>query len=132
MRTLRLELDARSYSIHVGRGLEGLLPDLTQRAGRVAALVDARLPECQASRLDAYLGGLPRLIVPRGERSKSLAEVERLSRALLDLGLGRDGLLLAVGGGVTGDLCGFIAASFFRACFTSASAPVPSSSPPNA
>jgi len=114
MRTLSLDLGRRSYSIHIGRGLEARFRDFLGPVRPAVALVDEHLPVCQAERLDAYLGEMPRLIVPRGEGSKTLAEVERLARALLELGLGRDGLLVAVGGGVTGDLGGFIAASYFR------------------
>jgi len=114
MRTLDLDFGDRSYSIHVGRDLEGAFRDSLPAGRRAVALVDAFLPEVQSERLDRYLGGMPRLIVPRGEGSKSLSELERLSIALLQLGLSRDGLLIAVGGGVTGDLCGAIAACYFR------------------
>ncbi len=114
MRSLRLDLGERSYSIHIGRELA---PKLRQELGeprRAVALVDEYLAEVQPAALDVYLGDIPRLYVPRGEGSKTLAEVERLCVALLELGIGRDGLLLAVGGGVTGDLGGTIAASYFR------------------
>jgi 3-dehydroquinate synthase len=114
MRSLRVELGPRAYPIHIGRELPGAL--LTQvLAGRPAvALVDSGLAALQAPALAALLGDRPRLPVPAGEASKSLAELERLARALLALGLGRDGALVAVGGGVCGDLCGFLAASYLR------------------
>lgn len=49
-----------------------------------------------------------------GESSKTLAEAERLYRAALAHGLGRDGFIVALGGGVTGDLAGFAAATYMR------------------
>lgn len=114
MRSLLLELGERSYPIHIGRGLPPAL--LTQvLGGRPAvALVDSEVARLQGPALAALLGDLPRLIVPTGESSKSLAELERLARELLALGLGRDGALVSVGGGVCGDLCGFLAACYLR------------------
>jgi 3-dehydroquinate synthase len=114
MGSLLVELGARAYPIHIGRGLPAAL--LAEAlAGRPAvALVDSGLAALQAPALDALLGARPRLVVPAGEASKSLAQLERLAKALLALGLGRDGALIAVGGGVCGDLCGFLAASYLR------------------
>ncbi|MBM4116284.1 3-dehydroquinate synthase [bacterium] len=114
MRSLRLDLGERSYPIHIGRALPpGLLTDAL--AGRPAvALVDSEVARLQAPALARLLGGLPRLIVPSGEASKSLARREALARERLALGLGRDGALVAVGGGVCGDLCGFLAACYLR------------------
>ncbi len=114
MRKLRVELGARAYSIIAGRELA---PDLLVRAidnRQAVALIDENVAALQPERLDALLGCMPRLIVPSGEASKCLEQVEKLGLRLLELGLGRDGLLVSVGGGVTGDLCGFLAASYQR------------------
>ena len=54
------------------------------------------------------------LTVPRGERSKSWPVAARLTRQLLDLGADRGSALVALGGGVVGDLTGFVAALFMR------------------
>lgn len=114
MRTLHVELGDRGYPIHVGRMLEDRLV-AEAIAGRPAvAMVDERVAELHAARLDSLLGSMPRLVVPSGEASKSLESVEQFSRELLALGLGRDGVLVAVGGGVTGDLSGFVAACYQR------------------
>jgi 3-dehydroquinate synthase len=61
----------------------------------------------------------PRLVVPPGERSKSRARWAELSNQLLKAGFGRDTVIVAVGGGVVGDLAGFVAATFLRGvpCF---------------
>ncbi len=114
MRSLRLDLGERSYSIHIGRELSTLFHQELKGERPVVALVDAHLQTVQAKRLDDYLGDIPRLIVPRGEGSKTLSHLENFANELLALGMGRDGLLLALGGGVTGDLCGTLAASYFR------------------
>jgi 3-dehydroquinate synthase len=54
------------------------------------------------------------LIVPAGEASKSRAEKERLEDRLFELGCGRDTVIIALGGGVIGDLAGYVAATFLR------------------
>ncbi|MBC8368024.1 3-dehydroquinate synthase [bacterium] len=100
--------------MHIGHDLSRLLHKELEGGRRAVALVDAHLPVVQAERLDSYLRDIPRLIVPRGEGSKTLSHLEGFANDLLALGLGRDGLLVALGGGVTGDLCGTLAASYFR------------------
>ena len=54
------------------------------------------------------------LVVESGEQSKSVAEADRLWRKLLELGADRKTLIVAVGGGVVGDLAGFVAATYAR------------------
>ena len=55
-----------------------------------------------------------RLAIPPGEESKTRERWLALSDALLDAGFGRDSAVLAVGGGVVGDLAGFVAATYLR------------------
>ena len=54
------------------------------------------------------------LVFPHGEASKTRGEWQRLSDALLSHGAGRDAAIVAVGGGVVGDLAGFVAATYMR------------------
>lgn len=54
------------------------------------------------------------LVVPAGEQSKSRAQWAALSDQLLDRGFGRDSAIVALGGGVIGDLAGFVAATYLR------------------
>jgi 3-dehydroquinate synthase len=56
----------------------------------------------------------PRAIVPRGEAAKGLAALERLYEAFLEAGLGRDGSVIALGGGSVSDLAGFAASTWMR------------------
>jgi 3-dehydroquinate synthase len=54
------------------------------------------------------------LTFPSGEKSKTRGSWATLSDSLLERGIGRDGALIALGGGVTGDLVGFVAATYMR------------------
>jgi 3-dehydroquinate synthase len=62
---------------------------------------------------DAF-ASCPRAIVPRGEAAKDLATLERLYEAFLEAGLGRDGRVIALGGGSVSDLTGFAASTWMR------------------
>ncbi|MCP4549033.1 MAG: 3-dehydroquinate synthase [bacterium] len=114
MKTLLVSTKTAKYPILIGRDLSGEVFAEHIRGRKAICLVDANVAELHAEKLDQLLPGIPRLTVPAGESSKSLTLYRQLSEQLLALGLGRDGVLVSVGGGVTGDLCGFIAATYMR------------------
>jgi 3-dehydroquinate synthase len=114
-----IELGERRYSVSIGHGLLGLLPDLLARfAGRPVVVVSShRVWSLHGARVEAglrKLGPLTRVLVPDGEAHKSRASLERLHDAFLAAGLGRDALVVAFGGGMVGDLAGFAAATYMR------------------
>lgn len=108
-----------AYPVHVGRGLLGSLGRLvTEHAPnhRYAMIADEAVARHHA---ETALAGLPRertalLTVPSGEASKCRDEWARLTDGLLAWGAGRDTTIIALGGGVTGDLAGFVAATLHR------------------
>src|SRR5258706_1850116 len=108
-------LDERAYDIHIGsgtlRGAGELLAPLA--SGVVPVVTDSHVADIHLSALLANLrqAGLDAraIVMPPGEVSKSFAGLERLSGALLDLEIDRKGLVIALGGGVIGDLAGFAA-----------------------
>lgn len=119
----RFEVDAASgrYPVLVGAGLIRDLPALLARhapAHRYAVISDATVGALYAGRVVTALrdAGLDTYgaTFPAGEASKSRDEWARLTDALVDVGLGRDGVVVALGGGVTGDLAGFVAATYLR------------------
>jgi len=113
--TITVGLGARAYDIHVGGGLlaragqllkplaKGAVPVVTDE--HVAAL---HLQPLLDSLADAGIAAKPIVMAP-GEVSKSFAGLEKLSGALLDMEVDRKGLIVALGGGVIGDLTGFAA-----------------------
>jgi 3-dehydroquinate synthase len=86
--------------------------------GRVCLVTDSRVGPLYADPLEASLGSAGFDVVghtvPEGEASKSLDEAGRLYESLARQELGRDGLLVALGGGVVSDLTGFVAATWLR------------------
>jgi shikimate kinase/3-dehydroquinate synthase len=96
------------YPVFVGRGLIGGLP----RPGRRAFVVsDANVAALYA---DALQGTHRMIAIEAGEEHKTVAVAERVWRELAAAGMGRDDHLVALGGGVVGDLAGFCAATYQR------------------
>jgi 3-dehydroquinate synthase len=116
--SLRVNLGERSYDLFFGAGILGRLRadlDAARAAGRKVALVtDEHLAARQAAALDALGDGIPRLVLPAGEGTKRLGELGRVWDFLAEHRIDRSSLLVAVGGGVIGDLAGFAAASYLR------------------
>lgn len=120
-RKIEVGLGERGYNIVAGPGLmeragEYLLPVLKRR--RVAIVTDgnvaARHLERLAAGLDAAGIAFTPVTLPPGEATKSFDHLEDLLNRLLDAGLDRGGCILALGGGVVGDLAGFAAAILLR------------------
>ena len=111
---------ARSYTIHVGdtilQDIGSLLKaDCVQRAVIVSdQFVNATHGKTVAEALQNAPITIEQLTIPSGEASKSLAEAERLWNEFARLKIDRKTAILAVGGGVIGDLTGFVAATFSR------------------
>jgi 3-dehydroquinate synthase len=118
MREIAVALPGRPYRVRLGRGAAEHLGELLASLGRSHAVVVSSPPiwDRHRERIQRGLEGVTwtEALVPEGERHKSARTLAALYDAFLDARLGRDGLVLAVGGGVVGDLAGFAAASYMR------------------
>lgn len=118
MREVRVELGARSYTIHIGPGARArLAPTLAEFAPgrRPVIITDATVRELHLDELRAGLPAAPIVLeIPPGEGSKTLAVAERLYEELAAARVERDDLIVTFGGGVVGDLGGFVAATWLR------------------
>jgi 3-dehydroquinate synthase len=103
---------AGRYPVFVESGLLGKLAATAAELlpGRRLAIITDRT----VARLVSHNLEVPTLIVAPGEASKSRARWSALTDRLLELGYGRDAGIIALGGGVVGDLAGFVAASYLR------------------
>ncbi len=115
---LQVELADRSYPIHFESPREVLarqIGHLRDAGHGLAAIVDQGLLEAQPTLL-ADLGLQPEecLALPAGEPTKATEPFSRSLSFLADRALNRDSVLFALGGGVIGDLAGFVAASYLR------------------
>ncbi len=119
--TLRLDLGRRGYDIVIGRDLlsraGGLMKPLLRRP-RAVIVTDENVGPLYLSRLTDGLEAdgirTSAITVPAGEQSKTFAGLEDVMEQLLDQRIDRKTALVALGGGIVGDLTGFAAATALR------------------
>ncbi len=118
--SIRIELGDRSYDIHVGTGIitrvGELLSSILKRP-KTVTVTDENVADLHLDRLEQGLAGHDienqNIVLSAGETTKSFKQLEKLLEQLLELDIERCDTLLALGGGVIGDLVGF-AASVLR------------------
>jgi 3-dehydroquinate synthase len=118
---IRVDLGPRSYDVWIGEGLLDQAAAHLDRCGirgRLALLTHPRIEALYgrtlAGRLEEAGYGVVPIVVPPSESSKSLRMAGRIYDALIDARFDRQAAVLALGGGVAGDLGGFVAATFLR------------------
>ncbi len=121
MHTIRLNLASQGYDIHVGSDLLRHIGELIRPLNLGRHLGFVTHPDLATEYGPGLVESLHRaghevtvLTVPPGEDSKSLDEARRLCRELVRVRLDRGSALLGLGGGVIGDLAGFVAAILYR------------------
>jgi shikimate kinase / 3-dehydroquinate synthase len=120
-RRVEVPLGARAYSILIGPGvIDEAGAEIAKIAPRVncAIVTDARVAPLYLDRLIASLRraglGSTSIICPAGEATKCYAEFARVSDALIEARIERRDIVIALGGGVIGDLAGFCAGTLRR------------------
>ncbi len=118
-----VELGERSYPIHIAAGVLGRAGELTADLGgraTVAVVTDETVATHHLAPLRAAFEAAGRrvepVVLPPGEATKSWRHLEELAERLLELGVERGDFIVALGGGVIGDLAGFAAAILRRGC----------------
>lgn len=111
---LTMRLGERSYDIILRRGALEHVGQLFNLQRKVLVVTDDGVPAQYADALAAQCGESFIERLPQGEGSKSMAGFERLLRAMLEHGFTRQDAVVAVGGGVVGDVAGFAAACYMR------------------
>ncbi|QHW30182.1 3-dehydroquinate synthase [Paenibacillus rhizovicinus] len=123
VRELTVNLGERSYPIYIGEGLLDEAGKLLAEHGiskksPLMIITDQNIAERHLTHLETVLrdGGftVTSAVIPAGEASKSLGQLEKLVGLALENGLDRKSAIVALGGGVVGDLAGFVAASYMR------------------
>lgn len=112
---------SKNYAIHIGENLEAEFTEFCNRCyspRKIFVVVDERVDNLHHQKIQSMCGAFFRniqfLTIPEGETSKSVSEWSKIVDRILKEGVERGTPLLAVGGGVTGDLAGFAAASILR------------------
>ena len=121
MEQIRVELGERSYNIFIG---SGLLKDIGKTletfdfSSKVALISNPTVYGFYGKEVSAAIRAsghdLIEVLIPDGEEYKSLADTEKIYEALLKAKLDRKSALIALGGGVIGDITGFAASTYMR------------------
>ena len=111
---LTMNLGERSYDIIVKRGSLENLYQFARLDRRVAVVTDSGVPAQYAQMVADQCKDATIITVPQGEASKSFKILETVLRQMLEFNMGRGDLVIAVGGGVVGDLAGFAASIYMR------------------
>jgi 3-dehydroquinate synthase len=118
MQRIDLKLGRRGYPILMGSGLLGSVELLQEHAAgtRLLVVTDETVAPLWLPRLEQGLAGrsFARCVLPGGEQQKTLGTLATVIDALVAARVNRDGLVLALGGGVVGDIVGFAAATYQR------------------
>ncbi len=121
MRNVHVHLGDRSYDILIDAGLLTRLPELFRQYGvrnRLFLIANSNVFKLHGEKLLKALNGggfqAIQILIPDGEKYKNLQTLENIYTYLIAQGADRQSTILALGGGVTGDLAGFAAATFHR------------------
>ncbi|MCE9680222.1 3-dehydroquinate synthase [Shewanella sp. AS1] len=119
MEQIQVELGVRSYPIYIGPNLLKQ-PELFQRAiqnKKVLIVTNTTVASLYLKQVQALLANhlsADPVILPDGEQYKTLSQLDTVFTSLLEQNMGRDTIILALGGGVIGDMAGFAAACYQR------------------
>ena len=114
---IQVAATSRTYPVHVGIGLLGRLSTLLDEAGVGGQRVAVSSPtvwKAHGETIARALGKVEQVLIPDGERSKNAQTVTRIYDALIRMAAERSVTIVAIGGGVVGDVVGFAAATYLR------------------
>lgn len=122
MRKIRVELGENSYDIYIVKDFDDELKKFIEGANFSKTMmivtdtnVDKILKNLPLTAFDYFDGKKSKtFVIPAGEKSKSLKLAEDIYTAAIESGLDRKSAIFAIGGGVVGDLTGFVAATYLR------------------
>jgi 3-dehydroquinate synthase len=117
MPSFRVTTPQGAYDAIVERGSVGRVVDfLPARAGMLFIATTSDVWQLHGAKLERSFGSRPRrvLFFPGGEPNKRLTQVEALAEQMVEAGGDRSSIVIAFGGGIVGDLAGFLAAIFMR------------------
>ena len=118
MRALKVNLEDRSYPIYIGSdiSLDNELYSKHINSKKIALITNEQIADLYLSEISQTLKtfDLKTLVLPEGETEKNLETIGKAAEFLSDNGIDRDSSIIAFGGGVIGDITGFVASSYMR------------------
>ena len=114
MKTLTVHLNENSYPVYVGHSLLSQVGTLFDLNRRVLIVTDDGVPAGYAKQVEQAASEGTVVTLPQGEGTKTLDSAKLLLQTMMAKGFTRHDCVVAVGGGVVGDLAGFVAATYMR------------------
>lgn len=114
MKTIEVISSKSTYQVHIKNHLLNHLKDYLDSDRFYVIISDDNIPKEYLEKVSSSCKNNLVITFPQGEKSKSIFEFERITNILLENNIKKDACLIALGGGVTGDLVGFIASVYLR------------------
>jgi 3-dehydroquinate synthase len=121
MKTIKVLKGKNKYEVYSGRGSFTLLPELITNKGlnsNILFIIDKNVMKFHSDKIKSVMAKFPGknnfYIMPSGEKNKSKDRYNSILTFLAENNYGRDSLIAAIGGGVTGDIAGFVASTYLR------------------
>lgn len=122
MKTLKVRTKSRTYPVYIGEGITGQLHDFLKEINLSPSRIMVMTDEVVLSYYESYIQEASKqldcpvhfFVIPNGESQKSFERYYEAQTFALEKGLDRKSAILAIGGGVIGDLAGFVAATYMR------------------
>lgn len=116
MKNLRVQLSDRSYDINIGKNILGNLSSYMEGKdySNRFYVIDKNVYKLHREKIEKVMGKDKFLVIDTGEENKTFNTLEKILSSIIAAGLDRKSVLVAVGGGVTGDICGLAASLFMR------------------
>lgn len=118
---VKVKTESKEYSVHIGAGASELLPDVLGTFNRAPKTILIITDDCVAKhyleKIEASIDQsytVHHFILENGESSKSFQNYYDIQSFALEKGLDRNSVVIALGGGVVGDIAGFVASTFMR------------------
>lgn len=111
---IKIDIADRTYDVIIEKGCLNRAAELLNLDRKCLVVTDEGVPFEYAESVAAQCREAFVITLPQGESSKSMANLEQLLKAMLDIGFTRGDCVVAVGGGMIGDLGGFVAATYMR------------------
>lgn len=114
MKTINIPIKDNSYNVHINRGLLLNISSYIDLNREIVIITDDFIPKTYLNTIKANMSDLHIFEVPHGEESKSMEIAYSIMDDMVDSKITRNCLIIALGGGVIGDLAGFVASIYMR------------------
>jgi 3-dehydroquinate synthase len=121
LREIKLNIPGKEYNVYLGRESFKKLSDILQKEklnGKFFLVIDSKVNKLYSNVIDQTFNrigtSIKKTVIVSSEKNKSYAALQKIHSVLIKNNFGRDSIIVAIGGGIIGDIAGFAAATFMR------------------